>query len=237
MNDGLVLVVTRLDGDHAGPAANRAVFDVPLAVSASFVDVNVGRLATPRTAEEPHRSRCYDVSKVKALSLFLLAVAGCQVAFPIVMEDLDGSSDSPTSDVKDKDNKAGDVVNVEDTGTTAKGGVWCGASEAGAISCQGTCCVTVGNGYSFACRALGDPCTGSSYAFSCDDSTKCPTQTPDCCYTEMGMFADSGGNYRAESHCSAGCNTQFDVMCSGPNGDCPNALNCQPWFSNYWVCR
>src|SRR6185503_15481956 len=111
--------------------------------------------------------------------------------------------------------------------------VWCGYPPDGSSqsACKGTCCVKIGSGYQFDCRPLGDPCADAAYSFSCDDSVQCGAQS--CCYTETGMLVDGGGNYRAESKC--GSCSPFDMMCSGTQGNCEQGLNCQPWFSNYWV--
>lgn len=127
-------------------------------------------------------------------ALFLLVVTGCQAAFPI---EKDSGIDAPTPDA---------------------GGLWCGIDN---TSCAGTCCVKVGNGYSFECRALGDKCSGFDYAFSCDRTSDCPGADY-CCYSAT------------ESHCGS-CN-QMQSMCLYPTDDCPENTVCRPWFSAYGKC-
>src|SRR5207249_2159729 len=117
-----------------------------------------------------------------------------------------------TDGKKSTDGSIGDTGVVSDTWIPPPPNtVWCGstgdAGDAG-NACQGTCCVKIGNGYSFACKSKGDPCTGYNYAFSCDRSSDCP-QSQYCCFTEMGTA--EAGTYFAESHC--GSCQQMDSMC------------------------
>jgi hypothetical protein len=113
------------------------------------------------------------------------------------------------------------------------GGLWCGTTGSGDAGtyCQGTCCVKIGNGYSFECHAANDPCTGFNYAFSCDRSSDCPGSEL-CCYTEVGNI--EAGTYFAASHC--GTCQQMESMCLYPNDDCPDNTVCHPWFSTYGQC-
>jgi len=60
--------VGRLDRDHAGPAAHRAVLDVALVLPSPFVDEDVSRFTAPRTAKIHQtptrcstRSRCLSI--------------------------------------------------------------------------------------------------------------------------------------------------------------------------------
>jgi hypothetical protein len=149
--------------------------------------------------------------------------------------DLDGALDDA------KKNKDGSQDGADDGGVQSDsyipppppdGGLWCGAlGDSGSTYCQGTCCVKIGNGYTFACKPFGDPCAGFNFAFSCDRTSDC--KGPDyCCFTETGNL--EAGTYLAESHC--GTCQQMDSMCLSGNDDCPDQTVCHPWFSTYGQC-
>jgi len=154
--------------------------------------------------------------------------------------DLDGSDDAKKKDGAGLDGFADDTGVVGDSyippPPADSGLLWCGASvdaggDAGAY-CKGTCCVKVGNGYQFACKPLGDPCTGYNYAFSCNRLPDCK-EGEYCCFTEKGVL--EAGTYFAESHC--GTCLQMESMCLTIAGDdCPEQTVCHPWFSNYGQC-
>ncbi len=168
---------------------------------------------------------------MRASFFLLLSTSACQAAFPITVDP--DADDMATDGARD----ATDAF-VSDNyipPPPPEAGIWCGTSgsgDAGAY-CQGTCCVKIGNGYAFSCRATpNDPCTGYNYAFSCDRTTDCPLNQY-CCYTEMGSI--EAGTYFAESHC--GTCLQMESMClTGATDDCPEQTACHPWFSTYGQC-
>jgi len=178
---------------------------------------------------------------MRALAPLLLAFCGCQALFPIVIDGgegtsdagktKDGSKDAPDFDAPGPIDAGDAAAPPSDAGGGSEAGVWCG----GGTPCPGTCCVSTNNGYSFACKAKGDPCTGAVFAFSCDDPAQCPASDPICCYHEYG--APEAGTYHVTSGCASSCSA-FDWMCGGPSSNgCPFAQNCGQWFSGYYVCR
>lgn len=159
---------------------------------------------------------------------------GCEAAFPIQID-----LDAEEKDGGNKDGVGGADAPVSDSyipPPPPDAGLWCGAQGGGDATaptyCKGTCCVKIGNGYGFTCKALGDPCTGTNYAFSCTRPSDC-TGTDLCCYTETGSI--EAGTYFAESHC--GQCVQMESMCLVSAGDdCPDQTVCHPWFSAYGLC-
>jgi hypothetical protein len=146
--------------------------------------------------------------------------------------DPDAAEDGATDGKKDKDGATDAAVGDSYIPLPPPdGGLWCGALADSGTYCQGTCCVKIGNGYTFACKPQGDPCTGFNFAFSCDRSSDC-TGNDYCCFTETGNV--EAGTYFAESHC--GTCQQMDSMCLYPNDDCPDQTVCHPWFSTYGQC-
>lgn len=168
-----------------------------------------------------------------ALGLLPFAALGCQLAFPIVTRDGEAppGADGAPGDAADAGDAGSSDAPAGDGSGGDEAGVWCG----GGTPCPGTCCVSANNGYSFECKAKGDPCAGAVFAFECDDPSQCDPGTPICCYHETGL--GEAGTYHATSACAASCYA-FDYMCGGPaSTGCPFAQNCVPWFSGYYVCR
>lgn len=167
---------------------------------------------------------------------------GCEAAFPIVMGNPDAADDA-TADAKN--NKDGSVDDGAPLDAVAEdnyvappgpdGGLWCGVQDGGAEAggyCKGTCCIKIGNGYSFTCQSLGNPCTGDNFALSCTRMSDCNNGDL-CCYTEQGAL--EAGTYRVESHCGQ-CNQQDSMCLYQGMDDCPGQTSCHPWFSAYGQC-